>query len=156
MKQRRDEIEEFAVACGEPTTALIRSALRCQEAGDLAASARISADQVVKRPATRWTALLLALEATELRFMGAVKLSTPQHRYEGFPKVEKWTPFTLTTFPEKVHVQLQVDMRGGTWRLRSKEAKDAATYDPLVKEAIRELAEQLAEHLGATVAIERA
>lgn len=159
MIQRRHEIEVFASTCGEPAKALLNSALRCQDKGDLDAAARIASDQVAKRPRLKWVALLLALEATELRLGGAVKIATPVQHYDGTSSAgyfeERWDAFKLTTYPEEVQVDLELTTTKAGYLLRSRIAKDAATYDPLVKEAVRCLAVELSAHLHAAIGLER-
>src|SRR4029077_1323252 len=93
---RTTEVEILAATLEEPARALVRAALVAQRQGRLDAAARVAADQVTKRPSLRWAALLLALDAAELRLGGSVAYTTPSARYaasEAFPLFEeRWGP----------------------------------------------------------------
>jgi hypothetical protein len=158
--QRRHEIEVFADCLDEPSRALFRSAIQCQDRGDLEAAARIAQDQATKRPRLRWLALLLALESVEMRLGGAVKLTTPTkamvHDDETGFLEERWGELALITYPEDVivFVQFEEDHKGYVLRGQGK-WKEASVYDKLVGKGLRMLCSELAAHVGVSVTLGR-
>lgn len=157
---RLSEVEILAATLDEPSRALMRSAVEQHRAGRLDAAARITADQVQKRPRLKWAALLLALESAEALLAGAVRIQTPRSRHEAcddfFDGSTRWREFYFTTFPEQIAVPLELASDRKGYVLRATVAKGAAVYDPLVKDALKVLTHEIAAHLHATVALERA
>jgi hypothetical protein len=161
VSQRRHELEVFADCIGEPHKALIRSALTCQDKGDIEASARIAVDQCMKRPRMRWAAILLALQAAELKLAGAVAFETPSKHLAPHPETgfleERYGEVELRTFPEDVRVKLELEPtpEGGFLVRGQGPFKKAMRYDKLVREGARTLCSQLAAHLGVIVSMDR-
>lgn len=157
---RRDEIGAIAFFLGEPARALLGSALASQRGGRLEAAARIAADQVAKRPELGWCALLLALDAAELRLGGAVKILSPETPppilgLEAL-RVERWgpTPFVATLYPEDKDVLLVLSPREGSLVLESHACMGLAARDPFVTRTVRTIAYELSAHLDKIVALE--
>jgi hypothetical protein len=151
---RTTEIEILAATLEEPAKALLRAALVAQRQGRLDASARVAADQVEKRPTLAWAALLLALDAAELRLGGSVKIESPKSRFEAsdqFPLFkESWGPFTATVWPAGIMVVLQV-------KHSDKAPGFVLIADPLsgtTAEAVTTIAESVEAHFGRGVKIE--
>jgi hypothetical protein len=159
---RLSEVEILAATLEEPSRALIRAALVAQRQGRLDAAARVSADQVAKRPALRWAALLLALEAAELKLAGAVAYATPRSRFaaaESFPLFEeRWSAFGCTVFPDGHQVRLELLPAGPSARhsyvLRAHPSSEEASRSTDVAEAIGVLIRELEAHLGVGVRLE--
>jgi hypothetical protein len=159
---RLSEVEIFAATLEEPSRALLRAALVAQRQGRLDASARVAADQVAKRPPLRWAALLLALEAAELRLAGSVAFATPRARFaasESFPLFEeRWGAFGCTVFPDAHQVRLELAPAGPSARhsyvLRAQPSTDEAASSAAVAEAISILVRELEAYLGVGVRLE--
>lgn len=153
---RNSEVEILAATLDEPAKALLRAALVAQRHGRLDAAARACSDQVKKRPALLWPALLLALNAAELRLGGSVAYATPNTRFAASPLspvfMEKWGPFGCTVFPDGERAQLLLTPeKGGMFLLRAAplESKRAA-----LQSAVDTLAEQCCRHFGVAVKVE--
>ncbi|HZU96380.1 MAG TPA: hypothetical protein VFF73_06805 [Planctomycetota bacterium] len=159
---RLNEVEILAATLEEPARALIRAALVAQRQGRLDAAARVAADQVAKRPALRWAALLLALEAAELRLAGSVAYATPRSRFsatEGFPLFEeRWGAFGCTVYPDMHQVRLELLPSGPAARhayvLKAQPATDEASQSAAVAEAVSLLVHELESYLGVGVRLE--
>jgi hypothetical protein len=131
---RLSEVEILAATLEEPARALVRAALVAQRQGRLDAAARVAADQVAKRPALRWAALLLALEAAELRLAGSVAYATPRARFvasDAFPLFEeRWSAFGCVVYPDEHQVRLELVPAGPaarhTYTLQATPASDEA------------------------------
>jgi hypothetical protein len=159
---RMSEVEILAATLEEPSRALIRAALVAQRQGRLDAAARVSADQVAKRPALRWAALLLALEAAELRLAGSVAYATPRSRFaasDSFPLFEeRWGAFGCTVYPDGHQVRLELLPAGVQARhsyvLRAHPSSEDASTSAPVAEAISVLVRELESYLGVGVRLE--
>jgi hypothetical protein len=159
---RLAEVEILAATLEEPSRALLRAALVAQRQGRLDAAARVSADQVAKRPQLRWAALLLALEAAELRLAGSVAFATPRSRFsaqDSFPLFEeRWGAFGCTVFPDAHQVRLELLPSGAAARhayvLRAQPSTEEAASSSSVAEAITVLIKSLESYLGVGVRLE--
>jgi hypothetical protein len=159
---RLSEVEILAATLEEPSRALVRAALVAQRQGRLDAAARVSADQVAKRPALRWAALLLALEAAELRLAGSVAYATPRSATaasDSFPLFEeRWGAFGCTVFPDGHQVRLELLPASAQARhsyvLRAHPSTEEAAQAPSVAEAITMLIHELEAYLGVGVRLE--
>jgi hypothetical protein len=159
VMDRLSEVEILAATLEEPSRALIRAALMAQRQGRLDAAARVAADQVSRRPALRWAALLLALEAAELRLGGSVAFATPRARFsasDAFPLFEeRWGAFGCTVWPDGHQVRLElVPARSAarhTYVLAATPSTDDARHSPSVSEAVGILARELEAYLGVGV-----
>lgn len=156
---RWDEIDILAATLDEPARAFLRACVVAQRQGRLGAAAKVAGDLAAKRPALRWTSLLLALEATELRLAGAVRLTTPRTRFianETAPVFEeRWGAFMCTIWPEPLlDLELSLEPSQAGYRVRARalgERTDA--LDPRCQEVLRELVAELADHLAAPVSL---
>lgn len=158
---RTTEVEILAATLEEPARALVRAALVAQRQGRLDAAARVAADQVGKRPTLRWAALLLALDAAELRLGGSVAYTTPSARFaasESFPLFEeRWGPFGAIVYPEGERLQLELVPAGSDavhwFILQATPLSPEAGTSRQVVEAIHVLAKELEAHLGCGIKI---
>jgi hypothetical protein len=160
---RMSEVEILAATLEEPARALVRAALVAQRQGRLDAAARVAAGQVVRRPALRWAALLLALEASELRLGGSVSYATPRARFvasEAFPLFEeRWGAFGCTTWPDEHQVRLELIPAprdaNHSFVLQVTPSTPEARASRHVGEAISTLVRELEAYLGVGVRVEQ-
>lgn len=156
---RHQELDILAGTLEQPQRALLRAALVAQKQGRLNAAARVAADLAASRSAFRWCALLLALEASELRQGGAVAYTTPQVRYassDTFPLFEeRWGAFTLKTFPDELSAQLELTASASkavhSYLLTVKPTSEEARHARSVVDAVSTLIQELEAHLGVGV-----
>ncbi|MBI3725491.1 hypothetical protein HY251_16295 [bacterium] len=156
---RMTEVEILVATLEEPARALVRAALVAQRQGRLDAAARVAADQAAKRPALRWAALLLALEAAELRLAGSVAYTTPAVRYaasDAFPLFEeRWGPFGCTVYPDELQIRLELvpasRESNHTFVLVVTPSTEEARHARPVVEAVSVLVRELEAHLGVGV-----
>ena len=156
---RTTELEILAATLEEPTRALMRSALVAQRQGRLDAAARVCRDQVGKRPLLRWAALLLALEATELRMGGSVAITTPASRFvasdqaASFPALgftEEWGPFGMIVYPRGDRLMLELVRVPGSHALALRAWPDPPS-DTDAALALVHLYHDLEEHLDVPI-----
>lgn len=108
---RQAEVEILAATLEDPARAMIRAAIAVQRKGRLDEAAKIVAGEVKRRRSLSWVALLLALEAAELRMAGSVTYATPRARFvaSGSPVFEeRWDPFCAIVWPAEHYVTLEI------------------------------------------------
>lgn len=162
---RRAELELIAATLEETSRTAIRAALLAQGVGNFAFVQREMSKLVHRCSSLRWAALLMALESTEIRMGGAVRISTPKRIYDsipmfkadGPPPLEAFDEFTLKTFPgnDEIRVRPRTDSVDFL-ELRTKVVLVGSTEKlarSLRAEAIGELVEQLAAHLCCDVTV---
>lgn len=160
---RMSEVEILAATLEEPARALVRAALVAQRQGRLDAAARVAAGQVVRRPALRWAALLLALEASELRLGGSVAYATPRARFvasDAFPLFEeRWGAFGCTTYPDEHQVRLELvpapREANHSYVLHATPSTMEGRASAHVAEAIATLVRELEAYLGVGIRVQQ-
>ncbi len=164
---RWSEVEILAACLEAPVGSVFRAVLVAQKQGRLNAAARVTAEQVEKRPALAWLALLLALEASELKLAGAVAFTTPRVRFavDGPGFTERWGEigiktytgvtehrdgFLLTAYP-CAKALLEV---AGERSMRLTVTDVPANGVKAIAEAISVLRAELGAHLGRVICVE--
>lgn len=99
-----------------------------------------------------WIALLLALDAAELKLGGAVKVTTPTSRHRTPETVstapgERWGVFSATVWPSGTLVTLRLDHSTKTWAL------EAEPLSSLTLVAVTTIAKTLGVHFGRAVSV---
>lgn len=154
---RRDEVEVIASTLEEPSRGLLRAALISQRQGRLDVAARITREVVDRRPSLRWIALLLALEAAELRLAGSVALGTPRARFVASKDLplfeERWSEIRATVYPECYALAFELESTGQhVYTLRVQSAFGGQGSSP-VSDAVVTVWRELEAHLGLRVEV---
>lgn len=148
---RQSEVEVFGATLDSSLRLPIQRGLLAQRQGNLSLAAQIMANGVSKDARLKWPALLLALDAVELKMAGSVACQTPKSRYaasETKPNFEEcWGAFKITVWPDQVSMKLQLVPEKGRMRLMRLQAIVA----PSVSEAVRVVADEVSAYLGCTI-----